>query len=198
MEELTLYILHTSIVKDNYSSLLSMVDKNRIEKANRFVNENDQLLSLGGGYLLTKYLPHLEMKYNENGKPYLANGPYFNLSHSKDYVVLAISHSREVGVDIEYIDENKVKAIKYSLSEEEKDISDINTLFQIWSNKESLIKCLGSSISDIKKIKGLPLEGVREGRYSKSMIYDGYSLSITLNGQEPFSIKIKEIKSLCD
>lgn len=196
MNEVVVYVLHTSLVKDNYSFAMSKLDKKRIDKALRFVQEKDRLLSIGAGYLLNKYLPHEEMKFTDKGKPYLDDGPYFNLSHSGEYVVLAIDNSRDVGVDIERIDETKIDAIKFSLSEEEKDIVDLNTLFLIWSNKESYIKCLSSDIGDIKTVKGLPTEGVRYECFTKSMIYNNYSLSITLKGAEPFNLKIKSINSL--
>ena len=46
--------------------------------------------------------------YNENGKPYLAEGQgiYFNLSHSGEYVACAVS-GEEVGCDIELISGQK-------------------------------------------------------------------------------------------
>lgn len=198
MNEINVYILHTSFVNDNYSFIVSHIDKSRIEKANRFVSKKDQLLSLGGGYLLYKFLPHKEIKFTDNGKPYMENGPYFNLSHSGEYVVLAISIDRDVGVDIERIDQSKIEAIKYTLVDEEKEINDINDLFLLWSNKESLIKCFSNSLMDIRKIKGLPLEGNRYGGYTKSMLYDGYSLSLTLKEEKPFNINIKKINSLGD
>ena len=202
MVEVRLYLLHSSLVKENLPFVLSFVDGKRKEKAERLVNEKDKLLSLGAGYLLKKYLPKGEIKLTDSGKPYLQNGPYFNLSHSSEYVVLAIHNSRDVGVDIEKINEDKINAIKYVLSEKERNIKELNTLFQVWSNKESLIKCLSTGLKDIKSVDGLPLEGkriVNENPYfTKSMIYDGYSLSVTLKGEEPFIIKITSVQNLTD
>ena len=84
--------------------------------------------------------------------------------------------------------------------EEEKKINDSGVLFQIWSNKESLIKCSSNGLKDIKKVKGLPLNGKRiingQSYYTKSVIYNGYSLSLTLKQEEPFDIKIENINSL--
>ncbi len=196
MDDIKIYILHTSFVKDNLSFIIDKIDPKRVEKAHRFIQEKDQLLSLGGGYLFYKFLPKGEMKLSNNGKPYLENGPYFNLSHSGEYVVLAVSKSRDVGVDIERIDESKVEAIKFSSNEEENKVNDLETLFRIWSNKESLIKCLDTGIKDIKKVPGLPIKGVRIGCYTVSSIYNGYSLSITLKGESPFKVKINTIDSL--
>lgn len=200
MIEIIVRILHISLIKQNLSFVLSCVDKSRKEKAERFRNEKDQLLSLGAGYLMKKYLPEGEIKIMENGKPYLPNGPFFNVSHSGEYVVFTSSNNSEVGIDIEKIDENKLDGIRYVLDEEEKKTSDSGLLFQIWSNKESLIKCSSNGLKDIKKVKGLPLNGLRiineETYYSKSVIYNGYSLSLTLKQKEPFKIKIENINSL--
>ena len=196
MDEVMLYILHTSLVKENYSFVLSFVDKKRIEKAERFVNEKDRLLCLGAGYLLKKYLPDEEPQTNENGKPYLLNGPCFNLSHSGEYVILGIHPSRDIGVDIERIDNNKLDAIKFVLIGEEKDITDRDSLFRIWTNKESFIKCTSKHLMDVRKISGLPLEGVRKDCYSKSMISNGYALSITLKGKDTFNISINNVTNL--
>ena len=200
MVEVIIRILHISLVKQRHSFIVSFVDQRRKEKAERFIKEQDQLLSLGAGYLLKKYLPSGDIKESSSGKPYLPNGPFFNTSHSGEYVVLVTHPSREVGVDIERINENRRDGIEYVLNEEEKKVSDINTLFQIWSNKESLIKCTSTGLKDIKKVPGLPLEGLRniEGQeyYTKSMISDGYSLSLTLKNKEPFAIRIEQVNIL--
>ena len=72
----------------------------------------------------------------------------------------------------------------------------------MWSNKESLIKCRSTGLKDIKNVNGLPLEGIRtidgEEFFSKSMVYEGYSLSVTLKGNEPFNINIKQVDILED
>jgi 4'-phosphopantetheinyl transferase len=195
-----LYILHTSLVKENLSVVLSFIDKGRKDKAEKYLNEKDRLLSYGAGLLIKKYLPSGEIKETKNKKPYLENGPYFNISHSSEFAVLAICESCEIGVDIEQVNEKKVDAIKFTLCEDEKKINDVNNLFRMWSNKESLIKCMSSNLNDIRKLNGLPLEGYRsingEDCYTKSMIYEGYSLSVTLHSKEDFEIVINRIDSL--
>lgn len=200
MNKVDVYILNTHLVKNNLEFVLDFVDADRKVKALKFVQEKDRLLSLGAGYLVKKYLPHENISETKSGKPYLKNGPYFNVSHSGEYVVLVIHDSREVGVDIERINDSKVDAIKYVLSDKEKSVIDTNTLFLLWSNKESLIKCLSTGIQDIKIVSGLPMEGIRtinnEDFYTRSQIYDNYSLSVTLKGSEPFNIAIKPITSL--
>ena len=198
MNELIVYILDTLQIKNNLPYIFSYVDKKRLEKASNFANEEDKLQCLGAGYLIKKYLPNREILENKNGKPYFAEGPFFNISHSGNFVVFVISNTNEVGIDIERIDEKKIGAIKFTLNEAEKEINDAKTLFRMWSNKESLIKCMSSNLNDVKLINGFPLEGLRvvDGKsyYSKSMLYNGYSLSVTLKQKESFNVSIKQVE----
>ena len=195
-----LYILHTSLVKENLPTVLSYIDKKRKNKAEKYLNEKDRLLSYGAGLLIKKYLPSGEIKETKNKKPYLENGPYFNISHSGEFAALAICESCDIGVDIEQVNEKKIDGIKFTFCESEKKINDVNDLFRMWSNKESLIKCMSSNLNDIRKLNGLPLEGYRsingEDYYTKSMIYEGYSLSVTLRTKADFEIVINRIDSL--
>ena len=38
---------------------------------------------------------------HENGKPYLPGGPFFSLSHSSGFILLAVSDLGEIGCDVE-------------------------------------------------------------------------------------------------
>lgn len=196
MEKVIVHIIDISFIKDNESFIMSYVDSKRREKALKFVHENDRLLSLGAGYLLKKYLHEGDINISPSGKPYLSDGPFFNLAHSGEYVILVVHPTREVGVDIEKIDESKKAAVEYVLNEEEKKVKDLNDLFQIWTNKESLIKCTSVGIKDIKKAPGYPLTGIKifneEEFYNKSLIYNGYSISVTLKEKQSFEIELNK------
>ena len=196
MDSIFVLIINKQTIQNYLDSVLSFIDEKRKEKAFKLPTEDGRLLSLGAAYLLKKYFPNKEIKENEYGKPYIEGGPFFNISHSGDYSVLAIHPSREVGVDIEKIDETKINAIKYTLSEEEKKENYPETLFRMWSNKESIVKCNSRGLNVIKKVNALPLNGLRKigpkSYFTKSELYKGYSLSITLEGEEEFEIDIKE------
>lgn len=196
MQRITVRLIDIDFVRKNSEKILPVIDETRIQKANRFLQETDRLLSLGAGFLLSQYLPEKSFVFNENGKPYLKNGPFFNLSHSGDYAVLAVDGEREVGIDIQKIKEKDVSAIEYVSKEK----LSLNEMFRLWSNKESLIKCLGGNISLIKDAPGLPLIGARifkdESYYTQSVLFEGYSLSVTLKGNKPFEIVIE--KADCD
>ena len=200
MSDIIAYLLHIDLIRKHSSTLFSFCDEDRKAKANRFVQEKDRLLCIGAGYLLKRYLPEGPVKVTPGGKPYLEDGPYFNLSHSGEYVLLGVSKTREIGVDIERINPSKIDGIRFVLSDEEKQITDEETLFRMWTNKESLTKCKGTGIQDIKSVNGLPLDGPRtldeEHYYTTSMLEQGYALSVTLKGDEPFQISIKLITAL--
>ena len=192
MNRITLQIIDIDYVKKNIDSIKSNISKERLSKAEKLVNENDKLLSLGAAYLIFKHFPNREILYKEGGKPYLKDGPYFNISHSNEYIVIAISDNHKVGVDIEKIDEKRIPAIKHVLKGEG-NTDDVDALFQMWSAKESLIKCISTGISDIYNVKALPLNGVKQFKekkyYTYTTIYDGYSLSITTEGEEKLSLR---------
>ena len=86
--------------------ILSQIAPQYVKKYREHKIEEDKKQELMAGYLLKMYLniEHEEqLIINENGKPFLKAGePFFNLSHSGNYVVLAIADC-EIGVDIEHI-----------------------------------------------------------------------------------------------
>ena len=97
-----------------------------------------------------KYEHEEQLIINENGKPFLKAGePFFNLSHSGNYVVLAIADC-EIGVDIEHIMQCHEATVKkvYSarMQEELTDLSgeEKNEKFsQLWTEFEARLKLKG-------------------------------------------------------
>lgn len=125
--------------------------KERYNRFCRLVNKNDRLRCLAGGLLMQKVFGRdlLEkIQFNEYGKPYIENESYFNLSHSGDYVVLAVD-DKPVGVDIEQKKERGFEGIaKLSFHEKEQETLRIradkaDTFYSIWTLKESYMKQKG-------------------------------------------------------
>lgn len=96
-----------------------------------------------------------EIVRGEHGKPYVTgqNGAFFNLSHSGEYIVCAVSDG-EVGVDVERrgvarlavssrFFETREQAILSELTGEEQSC----LFFDYWSVKESFLKYTGSGLS---------------------------------------------------
>ena len=146
---------------------------------------------------MKKYLPSQEIKISKNGKPFLEGGPHFSLSHSHDFVGLCVQIDHEIGFDIEYINKDKTKAIRYVLSGEEAKVDDVESLFKLWTNKESLIKCRGDLLNNIRLYHGLPLNGaVSYGGttyYRNSIIYRGYAISVSSEGRESFDVNVVQV-----
>ena len=97
------YQLIRDIVIDE--QLLSMLQPQRRKQLFSFRLESDQKRCAAAGLLLWKHIyhkhpEHFTVSYNASGKPSVANAPFFNLSHSNDFVMLAISDT-PVGCDIE-------------------------------------------------------------------------------------------------
>ena len=102
--------------------------------------------------------------YNEHGKPYIiiknaklkiknVEGPHFSLSHCKEGVCCAIS-DRPVGIDIESANRKiSDSVIRYSMNEGEQTLireSDDpqRTFLRLWTQKEAVLKRLGTGIRD--------------------------------------------------
>ena len=135
------------IPNSTYMDFFNKLSKNKQNKINKKIDIQDKKRSLLGLILLEELIEekinNLDIEYSKNGKPYLKNkNIYFNISHKKDYVITIISN-KNIGVDIEYIDENKINksTLKYfSTKTEEKNINNKELYFTIFSLKESYLK----------------------------------------------------------
>ena len=199
MQTVKLYVADTDLGKKHFRFLLENVSAGQKEKALRYANEIDQIRSLLSSYLKNQ-LSREELLKNENGKPYFNNGPYFNISHSGRYVLMAVS-TAEIGVDIEEIKNKDMSPLVRIFNEAEaKMIKEHSDFYYLWCAKESLIKCMGLSVGKVREIPGLPLNGLKtyKGKdyQCKSFIYDKHIVSITREGNEEYEIDIKKVNKL--
>lgn len=151
-------MLHLDII----NALLRCVPNESTERFKRFRFIEDSLRGLFGE-LLARYAisTHFSISNslicfsrNEFGKPYAVNLPiHYNISHSGEYVVCAISSSN-VGIDVEQITTINIdiaqqffSSIEYEflISKDEKHMKDI--FFDLWTLKESYIKWNGKGLS---------------------------------------------------
>ncbi len=199
MQTVKLYVADTDLGKKHFRFLLENVSVGQKEKALRYANEIDQIRSLLSSYLKNQ-LSREELLKNENGKPYFANGPYFNVSHSGKYVLMVVS-TAEIGVDIEEIKNKDMSSLVRIFNEAEaKMIKEHSDFYYLWCAKESLIKCMGLTVGKVREIPGLPLNGLKtfKGKdyQCKSFIYDKHIVSITREGNEEYEIDIKKVNKL--
>lgn len=199
METVKLFIVNIDLGLSHRHFLLKNINETQKEKVLRFKNEKDQIRSMISSYLMNS-LSKEELLFNEMGKPFYKNGPFFNVSHSGKFVIMAVSN-KEIGVDIE---ENKEidmsPLIKIFNEAEVKLIKEHADFYYLWCAKESLIKCMGSSINKIKEVPSLPLNGLKtfKGKdyQCQTFIYEKHIVSITREGNEEFTVKIENVTKL--
>lgn len=145
-----------------YRAAYQRVSEERQKKTDRYRLLADRRLSLGAELLLIQGLewaglPRTEINfhYNSHGKPYLAgeNKIFFNLSHSGELVVCAVS-SREIGCDVERMADRSFDIAKRFFCPEEYDriVSQPtekarqDMFYRLWTLKESLLKATGQGL----------------------------------------------------
>jgi phosphopantetheinyl transferase len=125
------------------------------------------------------------VRLHENGKPYIDGGPHFSVSHSGNWVILAVCEAN-VGCDIEFInaghDTGLVARRAFRLEETEAVKGDIRMFYRVWTAKESYMKMTGAlSISGFSvqlergegRVKGNPPASVRFFDQ-----FDGYAAAV--------------------
>lgn len=130
------------------------------DKIGRYRRWQDAQLSLLGRALLIKGLENQsinfvesELKYTPYNKPYFDNiNLQFNISHSGEVVVCALSNLGDVGIDIEKINSINIESFKSQMTNYEWDkihnSEDIKqSFFKYWSQKEAVIKAHGNGLS---------------------------------------------------
>lgn len=149
----------------------------------------------------------ISYEYGEHGKPRLADklleqvGNFeFNLSHSKDYAVLAVS-DKSVGIDVEHIRKNRLSVAKrffcrkeyediLSLPEEEQD----KRFLEYWTMKEAYVKYLGTGMSTpfdsflIKRLEDGIAVVEKENIYFKTWFLEDADYCISVCNKEKPSI----------
>jgi phosphopantetheinyl transferase len=102
--------------------------------------------------LLAKFLPNEEIIYNDNGKPFLlSNSHFISISHNAEWIGLAWSSTKNIGLDIEHC-QPKIERISSRFLHVDEiafavTIADKTT---IWCIKECLVKLLDNKKIDFK------------------------------------------------
>lgn len=162
-------------VKTDNQALETYFDKlgkDRVEHILKSNRAEDRARSLAAALLLlfalqkegvsVEKLP--DFSYEGKEKPYLKEVPqiHFNLSHSKNMVICAIS-DKEVGVDIEHVREIKEATIQRIFSENEKEFAkkEEEGFVRLWTMKEACSKLRGIGLADI--LDGMEINLVNNG-----------------------------------
>ena len=155
------YVANTEPLKENglYGTAFDSLSAERKEKAQRYRFLKDRVLSIGAEVLLRKALtdcgitlPEIRYGFETDGKPFIKGleGFDFNISHSEDLVMVAVSENR-VGCDIEKVTGIDLDiAKKFFFREEYEAIAALpaseernGLFFRYWTLKESFMKATG-------------------------------------------------------
>lgn len=161
---------------DILDSYLQTLSNDEITRANSFYFKKDKICYIAARGILRNILGrynHIKPKtikfiYSKLGKPYLITKQnnqnlYFNISHSRNYLLCTITKNTDIGVDIEHCQNisNLDEVAAYLLSEHE--YIDLQNLFndkkhdyfyKVWTLKEAFVKTLGIGLScDLRQIR---------------------------------------------
>ena len=160
--------------EDVVQQFRSTLEDEEIHRADRFHFEKDRrafavsrgfLRHVIGRYLETKP-DALRFSYGRYGKPALdgehkSNALRFNMSHSRAVALVAVTKSKEVGVDVEYIRADFATEDIARRFFSPREVEAFNALprdqqvaafFRCWTRKEAYIKAIGRGLSQ-------PLDG---------------------------------------
>lgn len=149
-------------------SSATTLSKDELVKAKRFKNPKNgrvwAFFHTAVRHILSRYIncsaADIQFVLDSKKKPYLDNKvasfPYFNLSHSGHFALLAVSDLAPIGVDIEMTNEiqDAVNVAKRFFSKQENSELEmvneekfIHHFYQIWTAKEAVIKANGWGMS---------------------------------------------------
>lgn len=196
----------SDINEEDLNELCLLIDSEKKCKVEKFINKKDKIRTLIGEILIRTIIieclkidnRHIKFNKNQYGKPYLKGYPNFNfnISHSGEYVLCAID-DKPIGIDVEEVKHIEFedigknffteKEFQYIANKDSK--SKLDRFYEIWTLKESYIKCCGQGLSialnsfsiEINKYKNIKMISNNENREHTFKLFDielGYKVAI--------------------
>lgn len=161
-----IHLWHTSLSIEPYQEndlalLLSPDEKARAERFRFNIHRQRYIASRGVlRCILSNYLnieaKNIQFLYHQHGKPYLSEtNLQFNLSHSHDIAVYAITFDNLIGIDIEKTQatyDNELakrffSSVEYAQLTDLQEPEQAKAFYCIWSRKEAICKAVGKGLS---------------------------------------------------
>jgi 4'-phosphopantetheinyl transferase len=116
----------------------------------RYLRSHAALRAILGGQTDAR----LDFAVSGNGKPFLPGAPHvkFNLSHSREMALVAVTLEVEVGVDVEWIrpmPDYREIAERFFPASQAAQVTDEGDFFRRWTRLEAVVKACGTGIYGI-------------------------------------------------
>jgi 4'-phosphopantetheinyl transferase len=166
--EVHLWLTTLAVEQEELVHLTGLLSPDESARAGRLLDRQarDRFIA-GRGLLRTilgryRKIPPAEVRfaYGEHGKPSLAGEPLhglsFNLSHAGDLLLLAIGRGRDMGIDLEQVQENvpfREMAARYFAPRERAELfslppeAQLAAFYRCWTRKEAYLKGCGSGFT---------------------------------------------------
>ena len=216
------HIWHQSLLSspERIQRLGSLLSHDEQQRANRFRREPSRqhyIMGRGGlRLILSQYLTlnpkHIQFDYGQMGKPSLkAKCPYpsiqFNLSHSGQKMLVAITCGCRVGIDVEYTPRAiEVAALskRYFSAQEQRLLSASSPnqrtrlFLKLWTCKEALLKARGCGLQGLEDIEVLAFQKSLDNQvlFAYHPLYHNFTLRIiptALNYVAALAVEEKDV-----
>jgi 4'-phosphopantetheinyl transferase len=121
-----------------------------VDLQRRYLRSHAALREILAGYTDAR----LDFAVSANGKPFLPGAPdiQFNLSHSREMALVAVTLELEVGVDVEWIrpmPDYREIADRFFPPAEAAQVADEDDFFRRWTRLEAVAKACGTGVYGI-------------------------------------------------
>lgn len=181
-------------------------------QVDNFMFQVDQQRSLLGRLLLAYGLLELgypvsalaDLDYSPQGRPFLSYPLDFNISHSNERVLCAITTAGRVGIDIEHIRSLDMASFQALFSprfkiELEGSATPWEDFFTWWVARESAIKADGRGMKALSELQGQEGNqsfqlGEEQWQVVPLVVAEGYACALAANTLTP-QIEVQELSS---
>lgn len=158
-----------------------------VHEQNRFIAGRGSLRHILASYLNTAP-GAVQFGYGHAGKPYLLHPAHdlrFNISHSGDLALIAVSLHCDIGVDVELMNElpemTEIAVRFFSDAAKKQFLSSsaenrLETFYKSWTEKESVSKCTGQGIVEEHPV---PADDISVMQLTPAV---GYAASLAVRG----------------
>ncbi|MCR5544756.1 MAG: 4'-phosphopantetheinyl transferase superfamily protein [Eubacterium sp.] len=219
MVKIYLYKIDYNNIKKDLTDYIRRLPDWRIEKAERIIHEESRIQSIVAGRLLDMAVAdYLAVDiadviwpedYDENSRMYIDKESgkklLFNITHAGELVAVAVSESC-VGLDIECKEDKDFHVTERMFAPEDREyiLGDQNRFRDVWTIKESFLKCTGEGIVvplnsftvDYEGIFKKPLKVISKGHEMKDDYY--VMTERILDGSYSFSVCMQKSNLVLD